>query len=112
MEQPDVEALLEKDLDELYADIGRKLAGLTPEIENELAGFLGVPPNIQELADVGRRWLRSRRDELAAAICPNKRIKQIQEIYDLSKRRAQLVIAIENLIKDLLNACKSEVQHA
>ena len=91
MEKPDVEALFTADVEELYAEIGRKVGGRA-----------ALPPTMQELVELGRAWLESRSDELAATICPSKRIKQLYQIADLSDRRAQLITAIADLISGLV----------
>lgn len=86
-----ISRLLEKDLDELYIDIGR-----------ELYGSASFPPQLNQLGQVARVWLQAKRVEIARAVCPNKTIQMLISNRPTTQDQLVLVTAVADLIASLV----------
>jgi hypothetical protein len=92
---PDNQAVALKLLDasdvDLYAEIGRELTGTSV-----------VAPRVQDLIQHGRRWMNSKRIEIANVACQNEQIKALAAPTLSAHERVVLVCAFADIISHLV----------
>jgi len=89
-EDVSLDRLLDCSVDRLYEELGREVYP---------SGRSALPVETREYARAGRAWLMSRRDALAAVICPNTVVKAL--LRDDGAKRAILVAKVFDLVASL-----------
>lgn len=89
--QQTVRGLLNKNLDELYVELGR-----------ELYGGAAFPSPLGQLGQVARVWLQTKRVEIARVVCPNATVRMLLSDEISTQDRLILVTAVADLIASVI----------
>src|SRR5581483_4740967 len=86
-----IDDLFSQDTDNLYAEVGRQLAG---------EQLFTLPPG--RLIEIAQRWLNDKRSQITEKVCPSDVVMLLTSEEPTTQNRVLLVTSVADLISSLV----------